>query len=164
MMRYLTLILFSVVLIAACASKEERLQNRIQLVNEFKALDDFDKNNILFYELEHTRSKFTYYSKDGEINIINEELYTDNNTNSNCIYYYDDNKPIYTKIMRIRIDKKDNQLFRNDIEIEIYFDHNYEALYSFKVENKTEKEIDPEELKSIYEHAKKLYSLAKADL
>jgi hypothetical protein len=163
-MRYLILIIIGLVLFTSCASKEERLQNRIQLVNEFKALDDFDKNNILFYEVENIRSKFTYYSKDGEINIINEELYTDNNTNSNCIYYYNDNKPIYTKIMRIRIDKEDNQLFRNDIEIEIYFDQDYQALYSFKVENKTEKEIDSEELKSIYDHAKKLYSLAKADL
>lgn len=164
MLRYLTLIFFSAVFIFACASKEERLQNRIQLVKEFKALNEFDKNSILFYEAENIGSKFTYYSKGGEIKIINEELYSDNNTNSNCIYYYNDNKPIYTKIMRVRIDKEDNQLFRNDIEIEIYFDNNYEALYSFKIENKTEKEIDLKELKFIYEHAKKLYTLAKADL
>lgn len=164
MIRYLTPIFFSVVLIVACASKEERLQNRIQLVNEFKALDDFDKNNILFYELDNLRSKFTYYSKDGEIKIINEELYSDNNTNSNCIYYYYDSKPIYTKILRIRIDRENSQLFRNDIEIEIYFDTNYEALYSFKVENKAEQQIATEELKSIYEHARKLFTIAKADL
>ena len=163
MLRYLTLIFFSAVLIFACASKEERLQKQMGKVEEIKNKYDLERGNKLFFSNDSIRTSFTYFLDNGEIVIINEEMYTRNLGQSFNLHFYDNKNSIHTELVQMNYELQENKFDKHTADISIFFDDDGDVLESRKLVNNKLIEMDKDEISTILNHSKKILQLSLED-
>ena len=163
MLRYLTLIFFSAVLIFACASKEERLQKQMGKVEEIKNKYDLVRGNKLFFSNDSIRTSFTYFLDNGEIVIINEEMYTRNLGQSFNLHFYDNKNSIHTELVQMNYELQENKFDKHTADISIFFDDDGDVLESRKLVNNKLIEMYKDEISTILNHSKKILQLSLED-
>lgn len=161
---FLILTLLLTLALISCASKEERLLKQKAKVEELKDNLNNERGGKLFYASDNTRSTFTYFTLDGEIVIINEEMLVENLGNSFNLHFYDNDKIIHTEQRQMFYERKKDKLVKKNVTILIYFDYNGDVLSAEKIVNGKLEDISEDEQNNILNHSRKLYELSENNL
>ncbi len=162
--KVLIIMIFLGLVFQSCASKEERLEKQKAKVEEIKDNLNNERGAKLFYSSDTTNSSFTYFTVDGEIVIINEEMYIGNSGHSLNLHFYNNDKIIHTELKQMFYERKEKGFDKQPINIKIYFDYNGDVLAAEKVRKKKMVEMTEEEQQNILNHSQKLFELSKDNL
>lgn len=163
-MRFLIIAILIVPIFAACASKEERLEQQIEKVEKIKNNFDLQRGSKLFYTVDSLSSTFTYFIDTDGIAVINEELFVSDRGQSFNLHYFDNDKLIYIEMQQMFYIPKEIGFDKENSDIAVYFEGDGDVLDYRKIVNRASKEMSTKELDEIYNHSMKLFSLSKENL
>jgi len=161
MLKFLTPVMLSFVLIISCASKDEKLQNNkdyIQkIANEIKFEDGFNTIKVI----GERRSIFRSYFLNDELVFVNEEVSIGNRGSSANQYYFKEDKLIhYTQKTLLMKDDSLNITTKTMITLEMFIDGN-SVLESDYWIGGTQTPVVESDVSKIINHATLLKGLAE---